>query len=538
MQALSQFGQQEQARKTYELEAGRKDRDKFADMIKLDPVYASSRKAQDRIAKIMDSFVDKMTMMNKKRTGPLSMSDLTAMQQERGLAMAEMNYIKGNQDRLTQAHQAAAARPGVYNQKTIDEFDEQWNTHGTMPDGPILTPAWQNPLELFDQAAGPLRTGSYWEDVGSSTGKGGEFIEQQKLRYRGEGELSEDQAATNWYQGQNVINNRGWFLDVVEENSPQEYQHYVDKADGDIMRAADMWFAENRPKIYRGSGEIKENRSKPSSSTYSTDGFHVKPDGSVWDKNNKMFGPQENVPVSDGTLDNAIVFNRPMAVKNLIPLPARLLQLTDGIESKSGTVQARVHAANNDKTYVIIDKSSLDKITFTKSAMEALGGEGSYTYDKASKLYTIKDGAEDDVMIPVNTQDAKGLIDNWTGNEFSQQLRQLPESTAPTSTSAPDKASAKKGIIKSTVDTLKRWADSGSTSNKQTAQADQTDDVFKGALTKWGKLDSLHAMQVDAIEGWMREGKSIPNNVDKLYRKYLQQHGYTPPDDEFAQYKR
>ena len=48
LQALSQYGQQERARQTYELEVGRKDRDKFSEMLKMDPVYVSSRKSQDR----------------------------------------------------------------------------------------------------------------------------------------------------------------------------------------------------------------------------------------------------------------------------------------------------------------------------------------------------------------------------------------------------------------------------------------------------------------------------------------------------------
>ena len=54
LQALSQYGQQEQGRKTYELETARKDRDKISELMRIDPVYTTNIKAQKRIAKIMD----------------------------------------------------------------------------------------------------------------------------------------------------------------------------------------------------------------------------------------------------------------------------------------------------------------------------------------------------------------------------------------------------------------------------------------------------------------------------------------------------
>ena len=75
MQALSQFGQQDLARKTSQIQAQAKDRDTFSEMLKLDPVYASSQRDQKDIGLAMDGFLDKMTEFNKSRSGPLSTTE-------------------------------------------------------------------------------------------------------------------------------------------------------------------------------------------------------------------------------------------------------------------------------------------------------------------------------------------------------------------------------------------------------------------------------------------------------------------------------
>ena len=421
MQALSQFGQQEQARKTYELETQRKDRDKFADMLKLNPVYVTNKNAQDRVAKIMDDFMGKMTILNKNRTGPLSMADLTAMQQERGMARAEMQYIKGASDRLTQAIQLDMQNPGKYNTRLLNEYRRQWDEEGTLPDGPLNIPAFQNPENRLSEASRIFQQGATWAPTGP-------YVDGQRTKQRVYPQESArpQGAVIDGFLGDEFErrNNLGYFADNVYHENQEEYNHYMQQAGGDEMKAAELRLRDKAPDIYPKS-TIADYKT---TSTYN-DAVQVRSDGSVWDRNNKLFGFQQNVPVSGGTLENAVVFNRPMAVKNIIDLPARSLQLTDGIQTKSGMVQARVHAADNNKTYVVVDKNSLDKISFTKSAMEAFGKD-SFTKDETG-AYRIKEGAEDDVMIPINTQDARGLIDNWTGNSFSQQLRQLPEAKAP-----------------------------------------------------------------------------------------------------------
>jgi len=421
MQALSQFGQQEQARKTYELESQRKDRDKFADMIKLDPVYVTNKNAQDRVAKIMDDFMGKLTLFNKDAKGMNNMTALTYIQQEMGLAKAEMQYIKGASDRLTQAIQLDMQNPGKYNTRLIDAARKQWDEEGTLPEGPLAIPEWQNPENRLAEGAKSFQQRSRYVPQG-------EYVDgqrQMKLLYPNEASMPQGAVVDKFLNDDfEKRNNFGYFADKIYHENKPEYDYWMKQADNDEQKAAVMRLRANAQPVYPEAGYTDYKTTSASS-----DAVQIKSDGSAWDGKNKLFGYQQNVPVSDGTLENAIVFNRPMAVKNIIDLPARSLQLTDGIQTKSGMVQARVHAADNNKTYVVVDKNSLDKISFTKSAMEAFGKD-SFTKDE-SGAYRIKEGAEDDVMIPINTQDARGLIDNWTSNKFSDQLRQLPEAKAP-----------------------------------------------------------------------------------------------------------
>jgi len=148
LQALSQFGQQEQARKTMEIENAVKDRDAFAKMLELDPVYASSAAAQDRIASIMDGYIDEMTMMNKKRKGPMTTQDLMKMQQARGRAISHMGYIKAANDEFVQSAKMYNAAPWKYDTETWTEYQETWLKEGVRPETPPLLPAAQDPIAV------------------------------------------------------------------------------------------------------------------------------------------------------------------------------------------------------------------------------------------------------------------------------------------------------------------------------------------------------------------------------------------------------
>ena len=141
MQALSQFSQQQQARQTVTLQQAYKDRDSFARMLELDPVYASSQVAQKEIADIMDGYIDEMTLMNKNRFGPMSTNDLLKMQQARGRAMAKMNYIKGASDEFIDAAKTYNAAPDKYDEETWMDWKNTWLKDGTRPEGPALLPA-------------------------------------------------------------------------------------------------------------------------------------------------------------------------------------------------------------------------------------------------------------------------------------------------------------------------------------------------------------------------------------------------------------
>jgi hypothetical protein len=372
----------------------------------------------------MDGYLAKMTELNKQRTGPMTTNDLVKMQQYRGEAMAHMQYIKGANDQITQAAQQIANNPGKYNQKLFDQAYEQWITDGTLPDGPLLVEAFKNPMNLWSNFTQQFRQGATMKDVGDPyQTQTGAWAQPQQRVYPYADEYNEEALANQFFSGYNVPNTTGWFMQEVAESEPETYKRYMEKAEGDPVAAAKMWFDENKPPAYP---ELERtDKSRPS--VYGMEQTIQFKNGGWWDRNQKLMGIADNIPVEGKTLDKAIVFVRKPAAQNLIPIPANVLDLGEGINTKSGTVEARVHAADNDKTYVVVDKNSLDKITFTKSAMKAYGSDN---FEKLSSgEYKIKEGAEDDVMIAVNTSEVKGLIDNWTGDSFSDALKMLPSSS-------------------------------------------------------------------------------------------------------------
>jgi len=432
LQALSMFGQQEQARKTWELERAYKDRDMFAKMLELDPVYASSKAAQKKIADIYDGYISKMTILNKNRIGPMSTGDLVEMQQLRGEAMAEMNYYKAASDQITNAARIYNDNPGAYNGELWNEYLREWMQEGTIPQGPPLLPAIQSLDTIFSSNRERQQAlGTEWRQengekvaykvpVDSADVNDEERMKRAVLAYRNNEIISPGQKGGLAYHVHGVYDNfgsetkRGYEMMAEQLGLQSGPEAYV------ASRAVGALWRDQQKQPWRVASKVRTPAIGES--------IIFDKSGGLWDGKNKISDIQSNIPVIDGKLDKAIVFIRPYAKKNPIPIPSELLSKIDGIETKGASVDAMVHVADNNKTYVIIDKGSLEKVRFSKNLVDALGAE---SFEMAEDgMYKLTDKAADDEMIPIPTNDVRGLIDSWTGGKFSDQLRMLPPARA------------------------------------------------------------------------------------------------------------
>ena len=241
MQALSQFGAQEQARKTMDVERGYKDRDTFAKMLELDPVYASSQAAQKRIAAILEGYKDEMTMMNKKRIGPTTTTDLMKMQQSRGRAMAEMEYIKGANDEFIQAAKQYNASPWKYDDDTWNDYQRTWLEDGVRPDAPPLLPAAQDPIVMGLENLKILGIEfDYTDESRELLPGGGEAMVKQVGRYNIPDNVPFEDIISHTY-----TTNQPWniYKTFTGKRTPEaERAKYISMANGDEAMAADLWY--------------------------------------------------------------------------------------------------------------------------------------------------------------------------------------------------------------------------------------------------------------------------------------------------------
>lgn len=425
LQALSQYGQQEQGRKTYELETARKDRDKISELMRIDPVYTTNIKAQKRIAKIMDDVLAGMTEFYKKRGGRMSMTDTTELQRMRGEAMAEMGMIKASSDQLTQAYQIAAQKPGVYNERLLNQWRNEWedsldNGIGLPPQGPPLVPAFRDPEML-------------WRDLGQSYRSGARYIKGVEYDYKGRemtpyemtyphrAGMTEERLDQMYLNNQGLVSNLiGWFAEK-EFNDPQEYDKYMKEANHNEASAAIKWFRDNRseafPQSSYTSGELQNK------GAFGGRVFYEK--GTLFIGNNLAFNTQPNVYISNTKMDEAVVFDRAESKKHPVPVSKSSLILPEGVNISGEDIDGVALAADKNKTYFMVDKNSVNKIRFTKNAMEALRISNSLIEDPETNMFVIKEGAEDDVVLPAKTNEVLSGLNTWTFNRFGDAVNAL-----------------------------------------------------------------------------------------------------------------
>ena len=430
LNALSQVVQQDAYRKEREKERQREDRNMLAEAFKMDPVYATSIELQGEMSNTMDQYMKDAAILEKQiRDQPhLTTEHLMKAQQLKAQTAAKVGQYSAWDKELQRAAQLVKQRPDVYDARKFAEAYKELRDDKVMPKEGLLFPAVKNPIDEFGAYASKRR-GTPKEEREWVPNKDGTGSYAYYPVYPNEEKVSESDLIKMYggsEMGQYYIQNS---FDDPSQVSVGERQQYLKDAGGDEVTAANMWFQDGvRGTVYPKYKRMVESKPSVASTRVDTSGIHAKGQ-TVYSGNNALFSVQKNIPVSDGKMKDAVLFARPQAYKNPSSLPQDILLLPDGVEVKASTVQALPYAADKTKTYWIIDKEALDKITVTESGMKALNAVGTdfeKIGDKPPYKYKFKEDYDSDVMIPTRTGDVVGLLNGWTGGRAGDYIAALP----------------------------------------------------------------------------------------------------------------
>lgn len=148
-QALGQFSAQQQQYRRDELSKAIKDQDTFLNMLKTDPVYTASRKANEEIADSISGFVDKWGDIYRQKGGQLSTSDLADMQANKGAIVAKMNHFKASNDRILKESMEFQKNRHKYDPDEFYEALDVYDKTGFIPEGGLLQPAYVDPRKML-----------------------------------------------------------------------------------------------------------------------------------------------------------------------------------------------------------------------------------------------------------------------------------------------------------------------------------------------------------------------------------------------------
>jgi hypothetical protein len=166
LQALGQFTQQQEMRKQADLERSRKDRDTFARLMEMDPVYATSAKIQQEMAVEMDSYIDAMTEVNKGMQGrAMNTQDIMRMQQEKARVMGRLGQLKSWDSEINKAANLVKTRPDLYDTRMFNEAFQEFRETGVFPEEGMLFPLVKDPFEEYNKYAYEHRRTTGVEDV-------------------------------------------------------------------------------------------------------------------------------------------------------------------------------------------------------------------------------------------------------------------------------------------------------------------------------------------------------------------------------------
>jgi len=258
LQALSQFGQQEQIRNSQAIQQGVRDRDKFADMLAVDPVYATSQGLQQKIASSMDNFQDEMTALNKSRRGVMTTEDLMKMQQSRGRVMAEMQHYKSIDDQMLQGGQMVNQRPDLYDSQLYHEAVQHVQETGEAPPQGFVFKAVQDPFLFSEQMLNSANMGWAEEDIFTGT-VGGVHQYEKKGGYR-----LNDRSPTDTVNRMLKDPQLQYHVQMSFDRLPEEQRNrYLSQAQGNETAAANEWYRRNMiPELSRKTvgGESEKTR--------------------------------------------------------------------------------------------------------------------------------------------------------------------------------------------------------------------------------------------------------------------------------------
>jgi len=383
MQALSQFSQQQQARQTFTLQQAYKDRDTFAKMLELDPVYASSQAAEKHIAGILDGYLGEMALMNKNRIGPLTTRDLVGMNQARSRAMAEMNYIKGASDEFIAAAKAYNAAPDKYDEETFTEYKNTWLRDGTRPEGPALLPAAEDAIvvglrNLEDYGLKKSTTEATREvQPGGTEAKVG--LEE---RWNVPDDVPLEDIISRSYTQQQPWN---IYKTFNSKNTPQaEKDLYMKMANGDKDVAANLWYVkkmkENLDQVFTFHKTVRVPQGSISPVERENMKTRFSSDESVYLYDNDAVFQKGYQDLAIGKSGEGFAILKP----SLINIPADNLEFNGSIAFdkgsrvwvqpqqvtfKDGKVEYAVDPTKNGEVWIIADKEAdvpLDKIMETQ----------------------------------------------------------------------------------------------------------------------------------------------------------------------------
>jgi hypothetical protein len=420
LQALSQFGIQEQARKTAEIEKSYKEREKFTDMLKIDPVYLASTKAQNIMAQDIDDFVNEMTSVYKTSGGRLSTPQLAKMSQARAGVMAKMGYMKAVDDEMRRAAQLVATDPR-YDRPMFEEALKEWTENGVAPEGGFLYPAVQNPIIEYQNMVNSM--GFKYETVTKETAISPteERVEEYRMwdkRGYDENRLQDETASVPRQQ----LNIQGWFDRSVPENVQSSY---IKKAGGDVNAAANMWYKDSTRGMVFNEMRRTDTRAYRDPRTYQEkEAEQTFQRGNMWFYNGKeafIHGAPPTAIIDSG---DGMSF---AADAPTISIPADQLKFNRDIEFdkgsrievqpqsvvfENGEIEYSVDPVRNGEVWVIVDDEDEVPLREIVESIELPGGK--HKYKGVLKAITAA-GAVDDAMT--------GLDVNY-GGTFSQKYNE------------------------------------------------------------------------------------------------------------------
>jgi len=452
LQALSQFGQQQQTRKTYELETARKDRDKLLEMMEIDPVYATSMSLKNRQAEILDEYFDEATLTTKeiyqKKGGP-STQDLMKAQQSQGRVMAQMERLNAIDSEMLKWGKLTETYPNRYDKGMYLKSVDHVNRTGDMPPEGFGFPAVKDPLLGYRAMAEGLgykkwtQEGAYenqrWMDAAQTEKEVVKGVSYANAPYK------EDDLISMALNNEALQYDIQMSFDRMDDKAKQK--EYLDKAGGNPNTAADMLFVDRAKQM--GLMQKREDRSTrvygdiaPPEEKYRT-----------WYEEGNVLKHKDNVVFSPGEIRGGLIKSGyggtftsyaptiSVSVADLrfsdedikFPAGARVEVQPQALNKETAELEYTVDPSRNGEVIVTVD--DLNSVPYGKDYGEVLGG---FQYKEKIGRNITAAGKIADVMTQLNAE---------YGGKFNEYYNKTFGSAGEMT-----KTKGRKGLVKGLVD--------------------------------------------------------------------------------------